>query len=383
MQSLKMMSNGKRGNDTMVVKQLRISKARELLAHKKIDALLIFSQENRQYLSGFSAVDHQFEEIAGSLLITQDENFIITDSRFDLQAQAEAPDWRIVIYKHSLAKEIADLIQKTAIDTIGFESSRVSVHQYQDLDSKIQQSKLIPLADLSRDLRQIKDADEIANTYQALGIAESVFRQVAKGLQPGMSEKAIAWDIERRLREAGAEDLSFPVIVASGPNSALPHAVPTDRCIGIGEPILIDWGCKLHGYCSDTTRTLVLGSPDDTLLKVHHCVREAQQLAIAAIKAGANTRVVDAVARDHIHNNGYQGKFGHGLGHGTGLAVHEAPRLSPIKESILEAGMIVTVEPGIYLPEWGGVRIEHQVVVRSHGAEVMNQLSTDYNIARL
>jgi len=368
-------------------KPSRISKTRRLMTQQKIDALLILSEENRRYLSGFLAEDHQFEENAGALFLTRDRQYLITDSRYDLQAQTEAPDWRIFIYKQSLAKEIADLIQETAAQTIGFESRRISVQQYYELDTKLKQTngeaKLIPLADLSEDLRRIKDSDEIAYTYQALRIAESVFRQVAKGLKPGMSEKAIAWEIETGLREAGAEDLAFPVIVASGPNSALPHAVPSDRCIEIGEPIIIDWGCKLHGYCSDTTRTVILGPPDDTFLKVYHCVLEAQQRAIAVIKSGANTRIVDSTARDHIHNNGYQGKFGHGLGHGTGLAVHEAPRLSPIKESILKAGMIVTVEPGIYLPQWGGVRIEHQVVVRSDGAEVMNELSTSYDIDQL
>jgi Xaa-Pro aminopeptidase len=357
------------------------------MAQKGIDALLVLSEENRCYLSGFSAADQQFEETAGALLLTHDHTYIITDSRFDLQAQTEAPDWNIIIYKHSLAKEIAALIKETATQNIGFESKRISVHQHHDLDAQIKQTNseagLTPLADLSEMLRQIKDPDEIEYTYQALRIAESVFRQVVKRLKPGMSEKTIAWDMERGLREAGADDLSFPVIVASGPNSALPHAVPTDRCIDLGEPILIDWGCKLHGYCSDTTRTMILGPPDDTFLQVYHCVLEAQQRAIAAIKSGANTRVVDAAARDHIHNNGYQGKFGHGLGHGTGLAVHEAPRLSPLKESNLEAGMIVTVEPGIYLPQWGGVRIEHQVIVRSDGAEVMNELSTNYDIDRL
>lgn len=357
------------------------------MAKQKIDALLILSGENRRYLSGFVAEDHQFEETAGALFITRDRQYLITDSRFDLQAQTEAPDWRIFIYKQSWAKEIASLIQKTAVHTIGFESRRISVQQYNELHKQLKQTnaevELTPLADLSEDLRRIKDPDEIASTYQALRIAESVFRQVVKGLKPGMSEKAIAWEIETGLREAGADNLSFPVIVASGPNSALPHAVPGDRCIEIGEPILIDWGCKLHGYCSDTTRTVILGPPDDTFLKVYHCVLEAQQRAIAAIKAGANTRIVDSAARDHIHNNGYQGKFGHGLGHGTGLAVHEAPRLSPVKESILKTGMIVTVEPGIYLPQWGGVRIEHQVVVRSDGAEVMNELSTSYDIAQI
>jgi Xaa-Pro aminopeptidase len=168
-----------------------------------------------------------------------------------------------------------------------------------------------------------------------------------------MTEKQVAWAMESAMREAGADGLSFPVIVAGGPNSALPHAVPSERPLRTGEPILFDWGAKLNGYCSDTSRTIILGAADDTFKKVHGTVLEAQQRAIAAIRAGINSKMVDAAARDFIHQSGYEGKFGHGLGHGTGLAVHEAPRLSPLRETILESGMLVTVEPGIYLPEWG------------------------------
>ena len=174
------------------------------------------------------------------------------------------------------------------------------------------------------------------------------------------------------MREAGAQGLSFPVIVASGPNSALPHAIPSDRKLKRGEPILIDWGARFHEYCSDTTRTFVMGQPDDRFNKVFTTVVEARDMAIDAIKAGVSGTQVDKIARDHIDRNGFAGKFGHGLGHGTGLAVHESPRLSPIKDQRLDCGMIVTVEPGIYLPGWGGIRMENQVVVREGHAQVLN-----------
>jgi Xaa-Pro aminopeptidase len=174
------------------------------------------------------------------------------------------------------------------------------------------------------------------------------------------------------MRESGAQGLAFPVIVASGPNSALPHAVPTDRQLARGEPILFDWGARLNQYCSDTTRTVVLGRPDEQFIRVFDTVVMARDMAIAAIQAGASGTGVDKIARDHIDRNGFAGKFGHSLGHGTGLAVHESPRLSPIKDDLLEAGMIVTVEPGIYLQGWGGIRMENQVVVRRGGARVLN-----------
>jgi Xaa-Pro aminopeptidase len=179
------------------------------------------------------------------------------------------------------------------------------------------------------------------------------------------------------MREAGAEGISFPVITAAGPNAALPHAVPGDHQIAEGEPILFDWGARLEGYCSDISRTVVLGKADDTFRKVFSAVFEAQQKAIESIRPGMTGKQVDLVAREHIEQAGFGGKFGHGLGHGTGLAVHEAPRLSPIREDVLEAGMVFTVEPGIYLPEWGGVRLENMVVLREDGPEVLNTLPVD------
>jgi Xaa-Pro aminopeptidase len=231
---------------------------------------------------------------------------------------------------------------------------------------------LVPTEDLVEVQRRIKSEAEIALTVDALRLAEKAFYEVLETLRPGMTEKQVAWSMEKAMREAGAQGLSFPVIVASGPNSALPHAVPTDRKLGRGEPILIDWGARLNEYCSDTTRTLTLGPPDNQFKNVFDTVVAAREMAIDAIRAGASGTAVDKIARDHIEKNGFAGKFGHSLGHGTGLAVHEGPRLSPIKDDRLEAGMIVTVEPGIYIPGWGGVRMENQVVVRQDHAQVLN-----------
>jgi Xaa-Pro aminopeptidase len=192
-----------------------------------------------------------------------------------------------------------------------------------------------------------------------------------------MTEQEAAWNLEKTLREAGAEALSFPVIVAGGPNSAMPHAVPGNRALMAGEPILFDWGVRLNGYCSDISRTLVMGKPDDTFQKVFQTVREAQEMAVAAVKPGIDARSVDAVARSHIEKMGFKDRFGHGLGHGVGLAIHEKPRLSPLSDDVLKPGMICTVEPGIYLPGWGGVRLENMIVVTADGAEVLNKTTVD------
>lgn len=369
------------------MKDSRITAVREALAAKGLDALMILIEANRRYMSGFTGEDHQFDESAGALFISTDQLILTTDSRFEVQAGMEAPEYDVIIYRKGLTKELPAIVHRLAARTLGFECARVTVQQYEGYKKELTEAacdlQLVPVEDIVERLRMIKSQEEIDQTQRALDLAEAVYREVVKTLNPGMTEKQIAWTMERRMRESGADGLSFPVIVAAGPNSALPHAIPTDRPIGMGEPILFDWGAKLGGYCSDTSRTVILGTPDDKFLQVYHTVLEAQQLAIEAIGKGASTKAVDAVARDYIASKGFGDKFGHGLGHGTGLAVHEGPRLSPLKETILETGMLVTVEPGIYLPEWGGVRIEHQVVVGQDGPVTMNHLSTSYDIHQI
>jgi len=365
----------------------RIRSVREMLAAKGIDALMVLIEENRRYLSGFSGEDHQFDESAGALLISADHLILATDTRFELQAAKESPLYEVVIYRKGLAKELPGLAERLNVRKIGIESVRVSVKQYETYKKELADAGctvvLEPVDDMVEQFRQIKSSQEIDLTRRSLHLAEAVFVEVVKSLQPGMTEKQIAWAMESGMREAGADGISFPVIVAAGPNSALPHAIPTDRPVVRGEPILFDWGAKLNGYCSDISRTVILGEPDDTFLEVFNTVLEAQQLAIGSIRAGVNSKSVDAVARDYIASKGYGDKFGHGLGHGTGLAVHEGPRLSPLKETDLAAGMLVTVEPGIYIPHWGGVRIENQVVVGPDGPTVLNRLSRTYDIGQI
>jgi Xaa-Pro aminopeptidase len=365
----------------------RIQKARQLIASKGFDALMVSIEENRYYLSGFTGEDHQFDESAGVLFISNDKLALATDTRFEIQATQEAPLYEILIYKKGLAKELPGIVRNLDITKLGFESIRVSISQQQAYQKELEkagaQLELIPVEGLVERLRLIKSAPEVAQTRMALSLAEDAFRHVVTRINPGMTEKGIAWEMESYMRMAGAENLSFPVIVAAGPNSALPHAIPTDRPIQKGEPILFDWGAQLNHYCSDTSRTVILGTPDEHFLTIFHTVLDAQQMAIKAIKSGANSKSVDAIARDHISAAGFGDKFGHGLGHGTGLAVHEGPRLSPLKDTTLETGMLVTVEPGIYLPDWGGVRIENQILVGPNGADVLNRLSTTYDIDQL
>jgi Xaa-Pro aminopeptidase len=354
----------------------RIASIRQALTENNLDALIVSVQENRHYLSGFTGEDTQFDESAGVLIITGRHLVLATDSRYELQARAEAAGFDIVCYKKGLDQELPTIIGPMGLGRLGFESARLSHKNFAAYTEALNQMNpavaLVPTADIVENLRQIKSEEEIGHTIDALRLAETAFHQVLNILSPGMTEKEVAWSMEKAMREAGAQGLSFPVIVASGPNSALPHAIPTHRKLRRGEPILFDWGARLHEYCSDTTRTVVMGQPDDLFKKVFATVVEARDLAIAAIKAGVSGTRVDKIARDHIDQKGFGGKFGHGLGHGTGLAVHESPRLSPIKDQQLEAGMIVTVEPGIYLPGWGGIRMENQVVVREHNAQVLN-----------
>ncbi|MDY6790029.1 MAG: Xaa-Pro peptidase family protein [Thermodesulfobacteriota bacterium] len=356
----------------------RLSLLRQSLAEKKFDTLMVLIEENRHYLSGFTGEDTQFDESAGALFITDSKLILATDSRYELQAKNEAPLFKIVCYKEGLAKELPNITDMLGTKRLGFESVRMSYMQYnkmtEELNKAGMQVELVPVEDMVENLRLIKDESEINTLKKALLVAEAVFKHIKSTIELGMTEKQLAWSMEKEMREAGAQSLSFPTIVASGPNSALPHAIPSDRKIRSGEPVLFDWGAKLDGYCSDISRTVIVGTPDETFKKVFTTVSDAQKMATDAVKPGISSKAVDKIARDHIEKCGFKGKFGHGLGHGTGLAVHEHPRLSPLKETALESGMVFTVEPGIYIQDWGGIRLENMVAVRDSGVEVLNQL---------
>jgi Xaa-Pro aminopeptidase len=338
---------------------------------------MVLIGENRRYISGYTAEDGQFDETAGILLVSEKRAMLITDSRYDLQASQEAPQFEIIRYEKGLfSKELPNFLKSIQTRTLGFESVRLSYAQYLKIDSSLKEAgmeiDLLPVEAFVENFRLQKDEHEISSIKKALNLSEKVFLDFIPAIKPGVTEKYLAWLLETKLKEAGAEGLSFATIVASGPNSAKPHAEPSDRSLKAGEPIMFDFGIRMDGYCSDMTRMVLMGEPDDTYRNVYKTVLVAQQKAIASIKAGESSKSVDAVAREHIDHQGYKGKFGHGLGHGVGLAIHEAPRLSPLSDTPLKAGTIVTVEPGIYLPEWGGIRLENMVAVRDDGPEVLN-----------
>jgi Xaa-Pro aminopeptidase len=367
------------GTRLRTIFEKRVERLRKKMVEKQLDTLMIHIEENRRYLSGFTGEDGGYNETSGVLFITRDALVLATDSRYELQAQAEAPLYSIYIYKKGLVEEIPVILKKLKTERLGFEGDRISHSDYMRIQENISTAGLIVTMNTTSEVvekfRAVKNDQEITCTKNALAIAENAFLAVTANLRPGITERQLAWELEKTMRTSGADSLSFPTIVASGPNSALPHAVPGDRTIRENEPLLFDWGARVNGYCSDTTRTLFLGEPDPLFKKVYRTVLDANLKATEAIKTGVSSKAVYQIALDHIDNAGFKGKFTHGLGHGTGLAIHEAPRLSSMKETILEEGMLVTVEPGIYLAGVGGVRLENQVVVGNEGPDVLNHLS--------
>jgi Xaa-Pro aminopeptidase len=350
--------------------QRRRERLQQILIERQLDGILISQAENRRYLSGFTGS-------AGWLIITRRQALIVTDFRYLEQVSHQCPDLELVRQDEAPHVVIAETAKKLGIRSLGVEGRAMTLAFYQDLQAALGdgQVTLVTTVDVVEDLRAVKDAEELAIIRRAVELTDRAFALVAPRLQVGMTERAAAWEIEKTMRELGADATAFDLIVASGPNGALPHARATDRVIGMGEPIVIDMGARVDGYHSDMTRTVVVGDPDDRFPLVYGVVLEAQVAAEKAIRAGLSGKEVDAIARGIIASAGYGEAFGHSLGHGVGLAVHEAPLMGPRSpdSAILADGMIVTVEPGIYLPGWGGVRIEDMVVVRDRGAEVLTQ----------
>jgi len=365
-----------------MIKQ-RINKLQTSLRRRKIDGVLITEPRNRRYLSGYTADDHGIRETSGILLIpARGTPYLLTDSRFILQAKEEARGYIVELYSRGLLALLKKLLPELKIRRLGFESQyflHSSVIKLEKMTGSIDVA-LVPLTDLIERMRLLKTEQEISLLKKSVLLNERVFQLVYNTIEPGMTEIEVALALELTMRELGAEGPSFDTIVAFGTNAAKPHAVPTDRILQSGDLVLIDMGLVLQGYCSDMTRTFIAGKPDKTFLERLRIVRKAQLAGIQAIRAGASCRAVDRAARTIIVNAGYGNFFGHGLGHGVGLAVHEDPSLGPRSRKKLRAGMIVTIEPGIYLPEWGGIRLENMAVVRDHGCEVLNEDTTGLDL---
>ncbi|MDR3628872.1 MAG: Xaa-Pro peptidase family protein [Desulfocapsaceae bacterium] len=359
--------------------QKRIEKIQRTLRRQKLDAVLIGQPANRRYLCGYSAPDHGISESAGMLLVPADgQVYLLTDFRFELQAKAEAPTATVLLYPKGLLALLLALLPDLGIRSLGFESDYTLHSVAGALEKKCAGLGIttVPLTGLVEALRLVKEEAEIDRIRASVALNEAVFQEVYAQIRPGQTELELAIAIETCMRRRGAEYPSFETIVATGSRSALPHAVPGQVEVLENQPLMIDMGLVLNGYCSDMTRTFPLGKASDRYLEIHRLVRRAQLAGIKAIRAGVTGRTVDQAARQTITDAGYGQYFGHALGHGVGIDVHEDPRLSSRSGKRLKAGMVVTVEPGIYIPGWGGVRLENMVVVGNDGCEVLNSDTT-------
>ncbi len=330
------------------------------------DGLLVSNDYNRRYVSGFTGS-------SGWLLISATDALLISDSRYTEQAGKQAQDFTVVPQSGQFAPLLMDLSKQHGVGRLAFESEHVSVathNSYHEvLDGEID---LIGSQGAVENLRVSKEPDEVAALQRAITIADSALDELLTWLHPGVTEKDVAWRLEVLIREAGAEGLSFPSIVAAGPNGAMPHHRPGNDVIPRDTFIVMDFGCIADGYCSDMTRTVALGTPSPEMRAIYGLVFEAQEKAAAHVRAGMSGVEADALAREVIVAAGHGDHFGHGLGHGVGLEIHEAPRLSPLAgDTPLPEGAVVSIEPGVYLPGVGGVRIEDLVLLRKDGADVL------------
>lgn len=343
------------------------------LPERNLDAMLISAPENRRYLSGFTGS-------AGYLLITPERAMLFTDSRYTEQATNQAPDFQVVQVKGGWDWFLEQL-KETGVQRVGFESRHMTVATYDNVldalkeDGNLGQVSLVAASGIAEEYRVIKDQQEIALLQKAIDASDSAMEAVCPTIKEGMTEKEVAWRMEMAMRDFGADGLSFDTIVAAGPNGAMAHHMPSDRPIQAGEPIVIDMGAIVDGYCSDITRTVVVGEPDETFNKIYDIVLGAQLTAINTVKSGMTGEDCDGLSRTVIADAGYGDNFGHSLGHGVGLEVHENPRVGPKSSDTLEANMVFTVEPGIYLTGWGGIRIEDIVVLGDDGAKVLSKAS--------
>jgi len=351
--------------------EIRLQKLRRELEVLGLDAIVITQPENRRYLSGFTGS-------AGTLFITQDEAILITDFRYVEQAPKQAPQFQVVeAAPDVLAKELSNLAAKAGVNRVGFESHYLPFSEHRDWAEAAAEFELVPTRELVEDMRALKDEEELDMIKRAVALSDAALAHTKGLIRPGMTEKEVAWELETYMRTHGAEAGAFEIIVAGGPSGAMPHAKASDDAIQVGEPIVVDVGARFEGYHSDLTRTLHLGDPDGRLQEIYDLVLKAQLAAEEGIRPGMSAREADALARDIITGAGYGEYFGHPLGHGVGLAIHEKPKVSKVSRDVLHPGMTLTVEPGIYIPGWGGVRIEDLVVIRQDGVEVLSQADKD------
>ena len=354
----------------------RIDRLRHVLEQQQLDGIWVSTSENRRYLSGFTGS-------AGSLLVSKDAAYLLSDFRYEQQAATESSDWEFQLIKLPEMAEpalVAQLTNTRGIRTLGFEVE-VSFGRYQALRDTLTDAApgvtLQPIEGLIEELRAIKENDEVAALERAIALTDHAFAAVRPLIRPAMRERDVAWELEKAMREAGADGVAFSIIVAAGPNGSRPHARAGEQTLGLGRPIVMDFGALVDGYHGDMTRTVILGEADDQFMAIYNIVLDAQQYAAQHVRVGMSGHDADALARDRIVAAGYGDHFGHSLGHGVGLAIHEEPRLRRQLDAPLPVGAVFSIEPGIYIPEWGGVRIEDLVALGPDGVRTLTQSTKD------
>ena len=352
--------------------ETRRDKLRRTLARAGADALLVTNFTNVTYLTGFTGDD-------SFLLLRRDGDTLLSDGRYTTQIREECPELDVVIRGPTvkLLDAVARLVRSAGVGRLAFEGDSLTVALRDHLAGKLPKVELVSTLGLVGEFRMRKDRDEVARIRRAIECAESAFSAVCGALSPEKTEKQVADELDFAMRRRGAQCASFPPIVASGERAALPHAPTTDLPIGESGFVLMDWGARVDLYVSDLTRVVIRGKLSAKLRRVYAVVLEAQMKAIEAIRPGVAAKDIDAVARGIIADAGFGRRFGHGLGHGIGLAVHEAPGLASTSDTVLQPGMVVTVEPGVYIPHWGGVRIEDDVLVTRNGCEVLSNAAKE------
>lgn len=343
----------------------RVEKFREYFSTLRIDAALVFNDANRNYLSGFTG-DESYA------LITAEKAYFITDSRFTEQAQMEVSGFEVLEYKGLIEDFIKQLVLENNIKYLGIEEHEMTYAAYEKYLSKLEGVSLVKLNQTVEKIRTIKDDSEVELIAKAAEIADKAFNHILGFIKPGIKESDVALELEFFMRKQGASGLSFTTIAASGTRSSLPHGAASEKVIEEGDFLTLDFGCVYKGYCSDMTRTVVIGKASEKQKEIYNAVLDAEEAALKAVKPGVKCFDLDKIARDIITERGYGDKFGHGLGHGVGRLVHESPRVSFKSDEVLEAGMVITDEPGIYIPGFGGVRIEDLVLVTSDGYKVLS-----------
>ncbi|HEY4602613.1 MAG TPA: Xaa-Pro peptidase family protein [Cerasibacillus sp.] len=347
----------------------RINKIRQVLEQENLDAILITKPENRRYMTGFTGT-------AGVAIVGLEEAVFITDFRYTEQAGEQVKHFKIVEHKQGIHKEISSQLEKMHAKRVGFEKNHLTFATYEQYKQVIK-GDLVPKNQVIEKLRMYKTEAELEIMKKAAQIADDAYVHIQKYIKPGVKEIEIANELEFFMRKKGATSSSFDIIVASGYRSALPHGVASDKEIQAGELVTLDYGALYNGYCSDITRTIAVGEISDKLEEIYHIVLEAQLRGVAGIKPGMTGKEADALTRDYITEKGYGEYFGHSTGHGLGMEVHEGPSLSYLSETVLEPGMVVTVEPGIYVPQVGGCRIEDDIVITKTGNERLTKATKE------